>query len=235
MTLVMQVLHGAAMDVLKTLDKNSIDCVFTCPSPFRYYSDNEPNYIGGEKQPQEYIFNLAMILDECIRVLKPEGSLFVQLGDKFHNGLLMCIPSYFELTMIQRGYLLNDRIIWHRTETHRKPPKPEKGFLKNYEYIFHFVKDPNKFYFNTSSKYTKTSVFSYPLEDTYYTNEFDSGLPYQLSEMVIDTTCPKNGIVLDPLCGSGKVGVVAKKMNRDFIGIDINLETVEACRIRLGL
>ena len=56
--------------------------------------------------------------------------------------------------------------------------------------------------------------------------------------------CPKcnsknittgKGIILDPLCGSGKVGVVAQKMGREFIGIDINLETVEACRIRLGL
>ena len=91
------------------------------------------------------------------------------------------------------------------------------------------------FYFNEKSKYARTSVFSYPLEDTYYTNEFDSGLPYQLSEMVIDTTVPKGGTISDPLCGSAKVGVVAKRMNRDFIGIDINPETVNLCKIRLGL
>ena len=53
--------------------------------------------------------------------------------------------------------------------------------------------------------------------------------------MIIDTTVPPDGIIMDPLCGSGKVGVVAKKMNRDFIGIDISLETVERCRIRLGI
>jgi DNA modification methylase len=130
------------------------------------------------------------------------------------------------------GFMLNDRLIWYRTETSKQRYK-EKGFLKNYEFIFHFVhKD---FYFNTSSKYIKSSVLSYPIEDTYYTNEFDSGLPSKLSEIIIDTTVPAEGVILDPLCGSAKLGVVAKKMNRDFIGIDLNLETCEAARIRLGI
>ena len=230
----MQVLHGCAQDVLRSLPENSIDCVFTCPSPFRYYNKNESGYIGAEENLSDYINNLINICDECSRVLKPTGSLFIQLPDQYSKfGTLLGIPTIFELDMRDEGWMLNDRLIWHRTETHRKPPKPEKGFLKNYETILHFVH--RDFYFNTNSKYSKTSVFSYPLEDSYYTNEFDSGLPYQLSEMVIDTTCPPKGTILDPLCGSAKVGVVAKKMGRDFIGIDINLETVETARIRLGI
>ena len=109
----------------------------------------------------------------------------------------------------------------------------DKGFLKNYEFIFHFVhKD---FYFNTNSKYIKTSIHSYPLEDTYYTNEFDSGLPEHLSRIIIDSSCPPNGVVLDPLAGSGKLGVVAKKMNRDAILIDIDPEMCNLMKIRLGL
>ncbi len=233
----MKVLHGSAVEILKTLPENSIDCVYTCPSPFGYYK-NEPDYIGGEKQLMEYTFNLVRLCDECGRVLKPTGSLFIQIPDGYSNyGTLLGIPTVFEAQMKGEGWMLNDRLIWHRTESHITNKKiskyKEKGFLKNYEFIFHFVhKD---FYFNTNSKYIKSSILSYPLEDSYYTNEFDSGLPYQLSEMVIDTTVPPNGVILDPLCGSGKVGVVAKRMNRDFIGIDINLETVEACRIRLGI
>ncbi len=231
----MQVLHGAATDVLKTLAENSIDTVYTCPSPFRYYNKNELNYIGAEETLEQYIENLVEICNACSRVLKPTGNLFIQIGDKFSDiGTLLGIPTLFEMVMRNDGFVLNDRIIWHRTERGRIRDRiNEKGFLKNYEFIFHFIhKD---FYFNTNSKYSRTSVFSYPLGDSYYTNEFDSGLPEELIKMVIDTTCPKNGIVLDPLCGSGKVGVVAKRMNRDFIGIDINLETVEACRIRLGI
>ncbi len=227
-----KVLHGAATDILKTLPENSVDTVYTCPSPFGYY-ENEPNYIGGESRPKDYIENLIIIIKECIRVLKDTGNLFIQLSDKFDkSGLLMGIPTVFEY--YSRPLQLRDRLIWYRTETRKQKNYKDWGFLKNYEYIFHYIKS-DKFYFNTNSKYSKTSVFSYPLEDTYYTNEFDSGLPYQLSEMVIDTTVPKGGVILDPLCGSAKVGVVAKKMGRDFIGIDLNLETVEAARIRLDI
>lgn len=230
----MQVLHGDAISVLKTLPENSVDLVYTTPSPFGYY-ENEQDKIGGEKALDDYVLNLIQICNECSRVLKPTGNLFIQLGDQFTTlGTLMGIPILFELGMRKEGFALNDRLIWHRTEkTPLKKKYQDKGFLKNYEFIFHFVhKD---FYFNTNSKYIKTSIHSYPLEDTYYTNEFDSGLPEQLSRIIIDTTTKEGDILLDPLCGSAKLGIVAKKMNREFIGIDINLETVEAARIRLGI
>lgn len=231
----MQIIHGSAMEVLKTLPENSVDVVYTCPSPFGYY-ENEPNLVGGEKRMIDYVENLKHICNACRSVLKNTGSLFIQVPDVFTGHWdLAGVPMAFEYTMkTGSDLLLTDRLIWHRTEN-RKIKNHGVGFLKNYEIIFHFVKNIFEYYYNEKSKYVRTSVFSYPLEDSYYTNEFDSGLPYQLSEMVIDTTCPPNGVILDPLCGSGKVGVVAKKMNRDFIGIDIDLETVEACRIRLSL
>ncbi len=230
-----QVLHGSAIEVLRGMEENSIDCIYTAPSPFQYYYDGkeEDPRIGGEKSLKDYIFNLVNLCQECSRVLKPTGNLFIQIPDQFSQfGTLLGVPILFEAQMKGEGFMLNDRLIWYRTETLKFKYK-ERGFLKNYEFIFHFAhKD---FYFNTNSKYIRTSVHSYPIEDTYFTNEFDSGLPEELSRIIIDTSCPPNGTILDPLCGTGKVGVVAKKMNRDFIGIDISLDNVERCRIRLGL
>lgn len=239
----MKILHGDAFSVLAEMEENSIDTVYTAPSPFQYYYlptdvEQEDERIGGEKLLSNYIHNLVYLCEQCSRVLKPTGNLFIQIPDQFSQfGTLLGVPTLFEAQMKGEGFMLNDRLIWHRTEsniTNKKISKyKEKGFLKNYEFIFHFVhKD---FYFNTNSKYIKSSILSYPIEDSYYTNEFDSGLPSKLSEIIIDTTVPAGGVILDPLCGSAKVGVVAKRMNRDFIGIDINLETVEAARIRLGI
>ena len=232
----MKILHGAATDVLKTLDENSIDTIYTAPSPFAYYKEGNENMIGGERKLTDYIEHLIDLCNTCKRVLKPTGNLFIQIPDLYvpPKMNLAGIPAIFEYFMNTKGWYLNDRLLWHRTETHKRNFE-ERGFLKNYEFIFHYVKDIDQFYINTKSKYIKTSVFSYPIEDSYFTNEFDSGLPEQLSRIIIDTTVPPNGIILDPLCGSAKVGVVAKKMNRDFIGIDISLETVEAARTRLGL
>jgi DNA modification methylase len=233
----MQVLCGDCLTVLKGLEKESVDTIYTCPSPFRYYEDEQTGLIGSEIRLNDYINNIQNILMECHRVLKPTGSFFLQTPEYFNKlGGMFGMTTVIENMIKNLGlYFFMNRLFWHRTETRKLTKYKERGFLKNYEYIFHLVKDGIEFYFNEKSKYAKTSVFSYPLEDTYYTNEFDSGLPYQLSEMVIDTTCPPKGTVLDPLCGSAKVGVVAKKMGRDFIGIDINLETVETARIRLGI
>lgn len=228
----MKVLCGAASEILKDLPENSIDVVYTCPSPFGYYKDN-PEKIGGEESLIKYVENLLEIIGGCYAVLKPTGSLFIQLGDQYTpKGYLEGIPTYFEM-MMRDKMLLNDRLLWQTTE---KAPKnyKDKGFYKNYEYIWHYVKSDD-FYFNKNSKYARTCIHSYPLEDSYYTNEFDSGLPEQLFRMVIDTSCPPNGVVMDPLMGSGKLGVVAKKMERDFIGIDIDPEIVNLCRIRLSL
>lgn len=251
MTPFYKILYGDAVTVLEALSNDEkkegggggevmmIDTVFTAPSPFGFY-ENNPEKIGGEgNNVIDYIIRLGRIFDalKIGKVLKPNGNLFVQIGDQYNkDGFLMGIPRMFEQFMILNDWYLNDRLIWHRTETQniKNKLKNERGFLKNYEFIFHFVQNKD-FYFNSNSKYLKSSIFSFPLEDSYYTNEFDSGLPEKLSEIIIDTTVPKDGIILDPLAGSAKVGIVAKKMGRSFIGIEIDPELARLCRIRLGL
>lgn len=230
----MEILCGDAKEVIPLL--KPIDCTYTCPSPYRYYEDEITGIIGSEVRLDDYLNSLMGILDACWKVTKDTGSLFLQINELFNlNGGVYGMPVIIENKIRQRGtWFFANRLFWYRTES-RKVKYEERGFLKNYEYIFHLVKNPNKFYFNTKSKYSKTSVFSYPLEDSYYTNEFDSGLPYQLSEMVIDTCVPKDGTILDPLAGSGKLGVVAKKMNRNAILIDIDPKIVELMKIRLSV
>ncbi|MCM8803594.1 MAG: site-specific DNA-methyltransferase [Candidatus Omnitrophica bacterium] len=58
--------------------------------------------------------------------------------------------------------------------------------------------------------------------------------PEKLCEKPILAGCPKNGIVLDPFCGSGTALVVAKKLGRNYIGIDIKEEYCEMSRHRLA-
>jgi DNA modification methylase len=57
--------------------------------------------------------------------------------------------------------------------------------------------------------------------------------PEKLVEPMIKAGCPKNGIVLDPFCGSGTTCVVAKKLGRNYIGIDISKEYCEIAEKRL--
>ena len=237
--MVCEILQGDCITVLKEgMKPESVDTFYACPSPFQFYNDENEKKIGSEVKLNDYISNIMNLVMCSHEILKPSGSFFLQIPENFNKiGGVFGMPVIIENKLRNLGlFFLINRLFWHRIE--KKPLKNyrERGFLKNYEYIFHLVKDYNEFYFNEKSKYAKTSVFSYPLEDSYYTNEFDSGLPTELSKMVIDTTVREGvGTICDPLCGSAKVGVVAKKMNRNFIGIEIDHEIAELAKIRLGI
>jgi len=58
--------------------------------------------------------------------------------------------------------------------------------------------------------------------------------PEELCETPIKSGCPKNGVVLDPFFGAGTTGVVAKKLGRNFIGIELNKDYCEIARNRIS-
>lgn len=58
--------------------------------------------------------------------------------------------------------------------------------------------------------------------------------PSALCEIPILTTCPKDGIVLDPFFGSGTTGLVARKLLRNYIGIELNSEYIKIAQRRLN-
>jgi len=58
--------------------------------------------------------------------------------------------------------------------------------------------------------------------------------PEKLLEKPIKAGCPQNGIVLDPFFGSGTTGLVAVKLGRNFIGIELNPEYIKIAKKRLA-
>jgi site-specific DNA-methyltransferase (adenine-specific) len=234
-----RIICGDSRIVLQELAPETIDTIFTSPNPVFSFALKEYTsevVVGSEKDTISYVDHLVDIFNECRTPLKDSGSLFVEMGDYYDQrlGTLRCTPELFALKMIGAGWIMCGKLIWHRTESH-KTINREKGFRNNWEYLFHFVKDTSKFYFNNkSNRYWKTSVFSYPLDNSYYTNEFDSGFPEDLVKIAIETTVPvSNGVVCDIFAGSGTVGIVAKKMNKNYVLIDIDPKICELLKIRL--
>lgn len=73
------------------LADNTVDLVVTSPPYFalRSYQDGGEHYagqIGDEPTPDEFVSSLLEVTAECVRVLKPSGSLWVNLGDKYATG-----------------------------------------------------------------------------------------------------------------------------------------------------
>jgi site-specific DNA-methyltransferase (adenine-specific) len=78
--------RGHATDVLSLLPKASVDCIVTSPPYYGQRDYRVRNQIGLERHPQEYIQRLIEVFRAAKRVLKPSGSLWVNLGDTYWSG-----------------------------------------------------------------------------------------------------------------------------------------------------
>jgi DNA modification methylase len=78
-----KIYQGDALEVLKTFPDNSIDMCLTSPPYYGLRNYGIEGQIGLEKHPQDYINNLLIIFREVMRVLKPTGVFFLNLGDSY--------------------------------------------------------------------------------------------------------------------------------------------------------
>lgn len=81
-----KILQGDSVEVLKTLEAGSVDCIVTSPPYFglRKYGSGDKE-IGQEETPVEFVDKLVAVFREAHRVLKDTGTLFVNLGDTYNG------------------------------------------------------------------------------------------------------------------------------------------------------
>ena len=77
-------------------------------------------------------------------------------------------------------------------------------------------------------KRTVWQIPTQPLKEAHF-----AVFPEKLIETPINACCPPNGIVLDPFCGSGTTCLVAKKLGRQYIGIDLNPQYIQIAQKRI--
>lgn len=146
---------------LYTLGDKTISLILCSPPYFqaREYQNGE-NELGREKTPELFINNLVKLFDDTKRVLKDDGSMYVNINDTCKDGAYQAIPQRFVIEMIKRGWILNDEILWTKTN-----PKysPGKRSVRSHEYLFHFVKSKNFYYDDTwlEAVNDETNTFSY--------------------------------------------------------------------------
>lgn len=186
------IIKGDAREV--PLPDSSVDLIVTSPPYYnlRQYKDkggvNLDLQIGAEQSPGEYLENLLECMEEWIRLLKPTGSIWINIGDKRSKKKnMLALPWRFAISCIDElGLTLRSEVIW------RKPnamPERSSGRVKVvHEHIFHFAADPYKYYSNidnirephkTSRKYMtweeRKSVFGKTRQGE-QTGSFGSGM-----------------------------------------------------------
>jgi len=130
---------------MSDIPDESVQMIFTSPPywKLRNYSGSTDE-LGAEKTPEEYIKRLVDHLKDCYRVLKPEGSFYLNLGDTYVDKCLQSIPHRVQIELVKHGWKLRNSIVWHKRNS--------LGFnsidsLKpSYEFIFVLVKSKKYIY-----------------------------------------------------------------------------------------
>lgn len=140
-----QILCGDAGEVLKSLPAAMADCVVTSPPYFRQ-RDYEGNsrQVGLEEAPSQYVERLVAIFHELRRVLKPSGTLWLVIGDKYDDGELLGMPWRVALALKDDGWRLRGDCIWHKPNA--MPSSAKTRPTVDHEYIFFFTAGPDYFY-----------------------------------------------------------------------------------------
>lgn len=118
-----------------------IDTVFTSPPYYKLvkYGD-DPNELGWEKTPEEYVHRLCNILMKCYDRLKDTGSIFVNLGETYEDGQCLGVTDMLVLELKRRGVRFVDRIIWNKGSSTKPNRNNIKRLNSGYEVILHFSK-----------------------------------------------------------------------------------------------
>jgi site-specific DNA-methyltransferase (adenine-specific) len=142
-------LEGDALTVLREIPGNSIDCAMTSP-PYWGKREYENGGIGLENDYRDFVRDVAAICFEVKRVLKPEGSFWLNIGDSYVNKGLVGVPwrVAFELTDRQ-GWTLRNSVIWNKVKSGMDNTKDRLGNV--HEHVFHFVKQAKGYYYDADA------------------------------------------------------------------------------------
>jgi len=128
-------LEGDAREL--PLGADSVDLIATSPPYWKKRDYGVEGQIGQEATASAYTQALIECLREWRRVLRPTGSVFLNIGDTFHNKTLAGVPARVEAAAGDDGWIIRNRIIWAKDGG---MPEPAQNRLANrHEYIIHLV------------------------------------------------------------------------------------------------
>ena len=254
--------QGDAATVMNHIESESIDCIVTTPPYWRRRTQGTESISA--TTADEFINQLLQTMAQARRVLKPQGSLWLNMGDDTTDGFVQGIPWRVVLAMMDRqGWQLVNEVVWNKTTT--SPQGSHDHLRKVHEFMFHLVKNDDFYYNDEELRHTyglivrnddKGRKKSGKVKEQYLQPEIGHGMvpgdvwtigvqrsgiahycvaPDMLYRLPIVATCPRGGIVLDPYCGTGTACKIAYEMNRRSIGIDINPDYVKRARASIEL
>lgn len=236
---------------MKTLRAASMQLIVTSP----------PYNIGKEYESRslldDYVAAQAQVIEECVRLLAPSGSLCWQVGNHVSKGEIFPLDLVLYPIFKQHGLKLRNRIVWHFEHglhcTKRMSGRYETilWFTKSDDYFFNVdsirvpSKYPGKKHFkgpkagqlsgnplgkNPGDVWIFPNVKSNHVEKTSHPCQF----PVELVERLVLSLTRPGDAVFDPYMGVGSSVVAALKNGRSGYGCDVVQEYVDIARDRVA-
>ena len=138
-----QILCGDNLQLIRKLPDCSIQLVITSPPYFQ-----QRDYGGGmgnETSIDEYTSALLRLFHECVRVVKDDGNLVFNIGDKYQESSLLLVPYRFAIAATEIGLVrLVNEITW--VKRNPTPRQFRRRLVSSTEPFFHFAKSDDYFY-----------------------------------------------------------------------------------------
>lgn len=237
-----KVYHGDCIEIMKQLPDECVDLIFADP-PFnigiRYdkWKDN--------LKYEEYLQWSESWLKEAYRLLKKNGSIYLAIGDEFAAELAIILKRL--------GLYMRNWIIWYYTfGQHQK-----KKFTRSHTHILYYTKHKSHFTFNAdairvpSARQTvykdrranpkgriPDDVWTFPRVCGTFKERVGNHpcqMPTALLERSILASSNPGDTVLDPFGGTGTTAVVAKRLGRHFITIELSEQYYSTIIERLNM
>ena len=248
-------IEGLAAQPAASVDLVCADPPFNIGHDYDVYQDT--------LEPNQYVDWSDRWIAAAHRVLKPDGTFWLAIGDEY--------AAELKLASQRLGFHCRGWVVWYYTFGQNC----ENKFSRSHTHLFHFVKDPERFTFRAAeleNRVPSARQIVYndsranpdgrlpddtwilrpqdlpdgfkPDEDTWHVPRVNGTfkerrgfhgcqMPEQLLGRIIRTCSHPDGLVLDPFAGSGTTLAVAKKLGRRYLGFDLSANYVNQARRRL--
>ena len=237
-----KVICGDCLEVMKDIPDKSIDLTVTSP-PY----DNLRTYNG-------YTFDFEGIAKELYRITKEGGVVVWVVGDATIKGSETGTSFKQALYFKEIGFNLHDTMIYEKNSASYPAHKKSSRYTQIFEYMFVFCKGKIKTHnliCDKKNKWAGYKDFSGKIKNPVpnfsprnniwkYTTSFNDKtdhpavFPEELAQDHILSWSNEGDTILDPMAGSGTTLKMAKKNNRNYIGIEMSPEYIDIINKRLN-
>jgi site-specific DNA-methyltransferase (cytosine-N4-specific) len=256
------IIEGDSRRVLGLLPSETFQCCVTSPPYWSLRNYHIDGQIGLEMSLDDYISDLVVVFEEVRRLLRPDGVMWLNIGDSYTSGGrtwrapdkknpgramsvrpptptglkskdLIGVPWRIAFALQEAGWYLRSDTIWNKPNC--QPESVKDRPTRSHEYLFLLSKSEKYLYDYDAVKGPNGRNLRtvWDINTQACKEAHFATFPPALVGPCIRLTSKPSDLVIDPFLGSGTTGKVSMDLGRRFVGIELNPEYIDIALKRL--